>query len=89
MPLPVGKQVSADGKTINDPGVSNLPRSLYFASGYMPKLSDLRDAMRNNQLFHSRYNPVLDLPETKKYYAAALKPIEGENPKEFNAELEN
>ena len=54
------------------------PRELYFSNGYMPKLADLRDAMRNNQIFHSRFNPVLELPETKKYYAAALKLQEGE-----------
>ena len=26
----------------------DVPRSLYYTNGYMPKLADLRDALRNN-----------------------------------------
>ena len=51
------------------------PRDLYYSSEYMPKVADLRDAMRNNKIFHNRFNPALELPETKKYYSTALKPI--------------
>ena len=49
------------------------PRSLYYSNQYLPKLADLRDAMRINQVFHNRFNEVLELPETKRYYAAALR----------------
>ena len=39
----------------------------------MPKLSDLRDAIRNNTIFHNRYNPHLDDPEFKRVFAAAIR----------------
>ena len=44
----------------------------------MPVVADIRDAIRNNKIFHNRFNPALEIPETKKYYAAALKDIDGE-----------
>lgn len=52
--------------------MKNVPRSLYFTNGYMPKLSDLRDAIRNNKIFHNRYNPNLDDPEFNRIFANAI-----------------
>ena len=51
----------------------DVPRSLYYTNGYMPKLSDLRDALRNNEIFHNRYNPHLDMPDIKRDFATAIK----------------
>ena len=39
-----------------------IPQSLYYTNGYMPKLADLRDALKSNKIFHNRYNPDLDDP---------------------------
>ena len=44
----------------------------------MPKLADLRDAIRNNQIFHNRYNPHLEDPSFKKLMAPAMKIQPGE-----------
>ena len=52
--------------------MKNVPRSLYFTNGYMPKLSDLRDVIRNNKIFHNRYNPNLDDPEFNRIFANAI-----------------
>ena len=39
----------------------------------MPKLADVRDALKNNMMFHNRYNPDLDTEDFKKLMAPALK----------------
>ena len=44
----------------------------------MPKLSDLRDALKSNKIFHNRYNPEMDDPQFKKYFKDAIKPTEEE-----------
>ncbi len=66
-----------------------VPRSLYYTNGYMPKLSDLRDALRNNEIFHNRYNPELDTPAIRKVYQAAIKLQPGEVKGKVDEEFEN
>ena len=66
-----------------------MPKSLYFTNGYMPKLADLRDALRNNELFHNRYNPNLDTPEIRQAFATAIKRQPEETPGMVNEEFEN
>lgn len=58
--------------------MQDVPRSLYFTNGYMPRLADLRDAIRNNTMFHNRYNPELETDDFKKLMAPALKKQPGE-----------
>lgn len=53
--------------------VMNAPKSLYFTNGYMPKIADLRDALRNNSMYHSRFNPELETDDFKKLVGPALK----------------
>ena len=67
----------------------DVPRSLYYTNGYMPKLSDLRDALRNNEIFHTRYNPNLDTPEVKRAFATAIKRSPSEVPGKVDEEYEN
>ena len=55
----------------------------------MPKLSDLRDALRNNEIFHTRYNPTLDTPEVKQAFATAIKRSPSEVPGKVDEEYEN
>lgn len=55
----------------------------------MPKLSDLRDALRNNNIFHDRYNPHLDGPEIRKNFATAIKCAPNEVPGKIDEEYEN
>ena len=55
-----------------------MPRSLYFTNGYMPKLADLRDAVKNNSIFHHKYNPQLEDPAFKEIYGRVLKKQPGE-----------
>ena len=52
---------------------TNIPQSLYYTNGYMPKLADIRDALRANKVFHNRYNPALDDPKLRAYYKDAIK----------------
>ena len=58
--------------------VMNVPKTLYFTNGYMPKLADLRDALRNNIMHHDRFNPELETEDFKKFIAPALKLQPGE-----------
>ena len=53
----------------------SIPQSLYYTNGYMPKLADLRDAIKSNKIFHNRYNPELDDPQVRKYFKDAIKLI--------------
>ena len=74
----------------NTPAQSvHVPGSLYYSNGYMPKLSDLRDALRNNSIFHDRYNPHLDGPEIRKKFATAIKRAPTEEPGKVDEEYEN
>ena len=50
----------------------DIPKSLYYTNGYMPKLADLRDALKSNTIFHSRYNAELDDPGLRKYFKHAI-----------------
>lgn len=65
-----------------------LPRSLYYTNGYMPKLGDLREALRNNKIFHHQYNPQFESAAFRKYHAEALKLLK-EDPQNVDLDLEN
>jgi len=49
-------------------------------------LSDLREALRANSLFHDRFNPKFESKEFKAYYKPALEMIK--NTCEINEEIE-
>ena len=68
--------------------VMDVPKSLYFTNGYMPKLADLRDALRNNLMHHNRYNPELETEDFKKLVAPALKIQPGEIKGKVDEKLE-
>ena len=67
----------------------HVPGALYYSNGYMPKLADLRDALRNNAIFHNRYNPHLDGPEIRRNFATAIKRAPTEEPGKVDEEYEN
>ena len=62
-----------EAKSVDNSKKPNVPRSLYYSNGYVPKLSHLRDALRNNNIFHNRFNPEFETSEFKKTYAPAIK----------------
>lgn len=55
----------------------------------MPKLSDLRNAVRNNKLFHSQYNPHLDDKDFRNVIKHALKRQPGETKGKVDEEFED
>ena len=55
----------------------------------MPKLSDLRDALKSNKIFHNRYNPEMDDPQFKKYFKDAIRPTEEEVKGQTDENFEN
>ena len=66
-----------------------MPRSLYYANGYVPKLADLRNALRNNDIFHNRYNPHFETADFRKTYAAAIKQSPLEKPRMIDEKHED
>ena len=80
-PLEVKKEVHVKKPTV--------PRSLYYANGHVPKLADLRDAIRNNSMFHNRYNPHFGTSEFKKAYGPALRRAPHEAPGKIDEEWED
>jgi len=67
----------------------DVPKSLYITSGYMPKLSDLRDALRNNAMYHNRFNPEFETADFKKVYSPAVRLQPGEVPGKVDEVFEN
>ena len=74
---------------IKENEMKNVPRSLYFTNGYMPKLADLRNAIRNNLIFHNRYNPHLDDPEFKRIFDPAINRSPQEQAGKIDEAFEN
>ena len=66
-----------------------IPQSLYYTNGYMPKLADLRDALKSNKVFHNRYNPDLDDPSLREYFKDAIKPTAAEKAGKVDEDFEN
>ena len=55
----------------------------------MPKLADLRDALKSNKIFHNRYNPDLDDPQLREYFKDAIKPTKEEKEGKVDEHFEN
>ena len=89
MPKEIPKSVITRDHREGSEKKPNIPQSLYYTNGYMPKLADLRDAIKQNKIFHNRYNPELDDPQFKKYFRDAIKPSKSERKGETDENHEN